>query len=201
MTQARRLTVVLALNLSMIVGLVVVGLSSNSLGVLAAGGDYIADSTAIGLGLFAIYLRDRSPGKSRATTIVAAINASFLLAVTIIVGIEAVRRLVGHSPEIHGLPVLIVSSIAALVMVIGAVILDGDDSDDDLHLRSVILDTVADAVSAGAVAIVGLLILIVRGLYWLDSAAALVIGAVIACHALRLLHDIRKELFGESGVR
>ncbi len=65
MSQRRRLTVVLALNLTMIVSLVLVGLSAHSLGVLAAGGDYVADSTAIGLGILAVTIRDRSGSTRR----------------------------------------------------------------------------------------------------------------------------------------
>ena len=58
-SQRRRLAILLALNLAMIVGLIVVGFAAHSLGVLAAGGDYVADSTAIGLGIFAVAIRDR----------------------------------------------------------------------------------------------------------------------------------------------
>lgn len=50
MTQQKRLGLVLGLNVIMITGLVLVGLVSHSLGVLAAGDDYAADSTAILLG-------------------------------------------------------------------------------------------------------------------------------------------------------
>jgi Co/Zn/Cd efflux system component len=41
--------VVLALNVVLVTGLVVVGLTAHSLGVLAAGADYIADAAAIGV--------------------------------------------------------------------------------------------------------------------------------------------------------
>ena len=43
MTQQKRLGLVLGINLVMIAGLVIVGLASHSLGVLAAGGDFAAD--------------------------------------------------------------------------------------------------------------------------------------------------------------
>lgn len=198
MSQSKRLTIVLALNLVMIVGLVIVGLSSHSLGVLAAGGDYIADSTAIGLGLLAIHLRDRGgggpDGRAYATRIVAGLNASVLLIVTVFVSVEAARRLLGHSPEIHGLSVLIVSTVATVVMIAGALVLQGDDGDDDLHMRSVVLDTIADAVSAGAVAITGAVFLWSGRWYWLDAAVALAISAIIAYYALKLLRDVSTSL-------
>ena len=70
-SQRRRLTVVLALNLAMIVGLVIVGLSAHSLGVLAAGWDYVADSAAIALGILAVTVRKRVGEHSKAPTVVA----------------------------------------------------------------------------------------------------------------------------------
>ena len=194
MKQETRLTIVLALNLSMIAGLLVVGLSSLSLGVLAAGGDYVADSAAIGLGLLAIYIRNRSKGPSRATTVVALINTLFLFVITAFVIFEAIRRIAYHTPDIQALPVLIVSVIATVVMIAGAFILGSEDDEDDLHMRSVLLDTISDAVSAGAVAITGAVILAVNGLYWLDSAVALLIGLLIGYQAIKLMRDVIKSL-------
>ncbi len=43
MSHQKRPSLLLALNLLMITGLVVVGLTAHSLGVLAAGADYVAD--------------------------------------------------------------------------------------------------------------------------------------------------------------
>ncbi len=178
----------------MIAGLVVIGLSSHSLGVLAAGGDFIADSFAILLGLLAIYISKHSRGHPKATSIVALINSLFLFAVTLFVIFESIQRLMGHAPIIEALPVLIISAISALVMIVGVFILGNDDSKEDLHMRSVVLDTVADAASATAVAITGGIILITRGYYWLDSVVALIIGLLIGYQAIKLLRDVIKEL-------
>lgn len=194
MTQSQRLSIVLTLNVLLIVGLVIVGLSAHSLGVLAAGGDSVADSLAIGLGLFAIRVRERSGGSSKATTRVAAVNATLLLLITGGVAIEGVRRLLGDSPHVNGLPVLIASTVTMVVMIGCAIIAGGDDDDDDLHMRSIVLDTIADAISAGAVAVTGALILWTGGLYWLDPTVALVIGVVIGHQAIRLLRDAVREL-------
>ena len=60
-----RLAVVLVLNLLLIAGLVVVGLRAHSLGVLAAGADYLADAAAIGVSLFAMVVT--STAESSAT--------------------------------------------------------------------------------------------------------------------------------------
>jgi Co/Zn/Cd efflux system component len=55
-------------------------------------------------------------------------------------------------------------------------------------MRSVLLDTVADAAAAAGVALGGLIILAAGGLYWLDSAIALAMSLVVAFHAQRLVY-------------
>ncbi len=194
MSQKKRLTLLLGLNLLMIVGLIVVGFAARSLGVLAAGGDYIADSAAILLGIMAVSVRDRAGGQSQATTYAALVNASALVVVTVVVIVEAVRRLSGGTPAVHGLPVLIVSAVATLVMVSGALILGRDAGSEDLHMRSVLLDTVSDALTSAAVAVTGGVIYLAHGLYWLDPAVAIVIGLVVGFGALRLLRDVARAL-------
>jgi cobalt-zinc-cadmium efflux system protein len=193
MSQRRRLTYVLVLNLAMITGLVVVGITAHSLGVLAAGGDYAADSLGIMLGLVAVYLRDQR-GTAQAPTYVALVNGFLLLAVTVFVLIQAVERLATQNPEVHGLPVLIVSAIATGVMFLGVLILGREAEHEDLHMRSVFLDTISDGLSSAVVAVVGGVIFLTHGLYWLDSVAAIAISVYIAFGAFKLLRDVARAL-------
>ncbi len=190
MSQQARLGLVLGLNLIMITGLVVVGLASHSLSVLAAGGDYVADSTAIALGILAIQISRHPHGHPKATTVVALINGIVLLVVTAFVIGGGFQRLLGHTPHIEGLPVLVVSAVATLFMAAGALILGRDAGSEDLHMRSVLLDTVSDAVSSAAVAVTGGIIYFADGLYWLDSLIAVLIGLIIGYGALKLLRDV-----------
>jgi cobalt-zinc-cadmium efflux system protein len=185
---------VLLLNVALVGALIGVGYSAHSLGVLAAGADYLADAAAIGVALWAIWLSKRPKGYSRATTYAALVNLGWLLLLSLLVIAGALDRLLTGEHEVHGLPVLVVSGIAALVMLVGAVILGGDvdDLDDDdegdaLSMRAVLLDTAADAAAAGGVAASGAVIAATGGLYWLDPTIALVIASVIAYHAWRLL--------------
>lgn len=193
-SQRRRLSILLGLNVLMIAGLVIVGFAAHSLGVLAAGGDYAADSAAILLGIIAVTIRDRVGPHSKAPTVVALINGGALLIVTILVIVEAGRRMLHGTPEIHGLPVLIASGLAALVMVAGALVVGRDAGSEDLHMRSVLLDTLADALTAAAVAVTGAIIFAVQGLYWLDSVMAIVVGLIIGIGALRLLIEVVRAL-------
>ena len=200
MTQQKRLSLVLGLNLLMIIGLVLVGLRSHSLSVLAAGGDYAADSTAILLGLIAIQISKHPHGHPKATIYVALFNSLALLAVTIFVMFGSINRLAGHAQHVHGLPVFIVSVIATVSMLIGAIILGRQAANEDLHLRSVWLDTISDAVASAAVAISGVIIWITHGFYWLDSALAILIGLVIGYLAMKLLLDVITALRTRSAL-
>lgn len=194
MTQQKRLSLVLGLNVIMIAGLVIVGLTSHSLGVLAAGGDFAADSTAILLGIIAIQIAKHPHGHPKATTYVALINALVLLTVTVFVIFEGVHRLTTYTPQIEGLPVLIISVVSTVFMAVGALILGRDAGKEDLHMRSVLLDTVSDGVAAAAVAVSGGIIYFTGKFYWLDSALAILIGLAIGFAALKLLRDVVKTL-------
>jgi cobalt-zinc-cadmium efflux system protein len=199
MSRVQRLSVVLALNLVLVAGLAAVGVSAHSLGVLAEGGDYLLDAAGAGLALLAIrhaarQARRGQPGAAANTTRIAAlINSGWLLVLELVVVAAAVDRLATRTPEVHGLPVLVASGIAALAMTGGAFVLGRDDDEGggrDLSVAAVLLDTVADAAAAAGVAVAGAIILAVRGWYWLDPAVALVIAVLVAYQALRLIRTI-----------
>jgi cobalt-zinc-cadmium efflux system protein len=195
-SRTRRLTIVLALNLSLVTALVIVGLAAHSLAVLAAGVDYLADAAAIGVSLFAIRLASRPPSRARpdgypnATNIAAVVNAGWLLVLNIAITVAAIQRLAAGTRRVEGLPVLIVSGIAASVMLAGTLVLRGDpaqdDGGEDLNVKAVLLDTAADAAAAGGVAASGAIILGTGGWYWLDPATALTIALIIAYQAQKL---------------
>ncbi len=198
MTQDARLSLVLAINLAMVAALVAVGLLAHSLGVLASAADYVGDAAGVALSLVALKLSRRAHGHPRATSFAALVNASLLLLVTFVVAAEGIDRLVSGSPEIHGLPVLIVSVVAVGAMALCAGIL-GSIEAADFHMRSVMLDTLADAAAAAGVAVSGAIILITQGLYWLDATVALLIALVVGYHALKLIVEVLQDLRKESG--
>ena len=124
------------LNLLLVAALVIVGVAAHSLGVLAAGVDYLADAAAIGVSLLAIRLA-RQPLHQDAqrwagpTHIAALVNAGWLLVLNVGVVVVAIRRLLAGTAEVHGLPVLVVSASAALVMLAAALIIGRDLGDDE----------------------------------------------------------------------
>jgi cobalt-zinc-cadmium efflux system protein len=131
--------------------------------------------------------------------VAALVNCGWLLALEILIIGAAAERLLTRTPQVHGLPVLIVSGVAALTMTAGALVLqadpdDGDADGRDLSVAAVLLDTVADAAAAAGVAATGGIILATGGWYWLDPAVALIIAAVIGYHALALLRKVLARL-------
>jgi cobalt-zinc-cadmium efflux system protein len=183
-SRTQRLSVVLALNLALVAALVAVGVGAHSLGVLAEGGDYLLDAAGAAVALLA------------ATRIAALVNCGWLLVLEVLVAAAAVDRLATRTPEVHGLPVLVVSGIAALAMTAGALVLRGDDDDGterDLSVAAVLLDTVADAAAAAGVAVAGAIIWTVGGWYWLDPAVALAIAVLVGYQAVRLIRTVLKS--------
>lgn len=196
MSRPQRLALALLLNLSLVGALVVVGETAHSLGVIAAGGDYLADAAGISVAILAYRLAPRYP---RMHSIAALLNGGWLLILCVVIAVTAVSRLTSGTPAVHGLPVVIVSSIAMSVMLIAVLILkidsDGDsDVYEKLSSRAVILDSLADAAAAAGVAVAGGIILATHGLFWLDPSVALVIAVVVGFHAIRLLCDVSGAL-------
>lgn len=211
LSRVATLWVVLLANLALVGVLIAVGASAHSLGVWAEGADYLADAAAIGVSLFAIRLSSRPPsphrpnGFPKATRHAAGVNAGWLLVLSGLVAAGAIDRISTGLRQVHGLPVLIVSGVAALVMVGGALLLGGDvgvdDEDhDDLNIHAVLLDTAADAAAAAGVAVTGAVIYATGANYWLDPAVALLIAVVVGYHAVRLLVRIRASL-GQQEAR
>jgi cation diffusion facilitator family transporter len=197
MSRTQRLLVVLALNLALVAGLAAVGVSAHSLAVLAEGGDYLLDAAGVGVALFAIRLARHGPGgQPDPTAIAALVNGGWLLVLELLVAGAAPDRLINRTPQVDGLPVLIVSGVAALVMAAGAFILrkdqdgEGEAKDQDLFVAAVLLDTIADAAAAAGVAAAGGIILATGGWYWLDPAVALSIAVIVAYHALALIRKV-----------
>lgn len=206
MSRSQRLAVVFALNFGLVVALVAIGVSAHSLAVLAEGGDYLLDAAGAALALLAIRLAARSPGRPgrpAVTDLAALVNCGWLFLLEVLVAAAAADRLVTRTPAVHGLPVLVVSGVAALAMTAGVLVLradaddagagaaaDGNGGGRDLSVAAVMLDTVADAAAAAGVAATGGIILATGSWYWLDPAVALVIAVIIGYHALALLRKV-----------
>jgi cobalt-zinc-cadmium efflux system protein len=180
----------MALNVVIVVAQVVFGFLAHSIGLIADAGHNLTDVGALGLSLLAVRLVRRSPndrksyGYHRSSVLAAQANAAAIIVVTVVLGIEAVRRL-SDPPAVHGVTVVVVAAVALLGNGIATVVLLGDAH--DLNMRSAALHLVGDAIASAGVVVAGVVMAATHGTYWLDPAISLAIGLLLAVQAVRLL--------------
>ena len=186
MDRTRRLAISLTLNLGLVVAQVAFGIVAHSTGLLADAGHNLTDVGALALSLVAVRLalRPASPARSfgnhRATILAALANAVLIAAVTVLIVVAAVHRLLHPGHVDAGIVVavaaagLVVNGIAALVLA---------ERGGDLNMRSALLHMVGDALASAAVLVAGLLLLVVPSATWLDPVSSLVVAALIVSQA------------------
>ncbi len=189
----RLLLVVLVLNLAIVVAQAVVGILAHSVGLVADAGHSLTDVAAVAVSLYAVRLARRpatvrhSYGFHRSTVLAAQANAAGLLAVTALIGYFGVRGIL-DPPDVEGGWVLAAAVVSAVVNGAAAWML-GHGHRHDLNLRSAALHMTGDAATSASVALTAVVILVTGGFQWLDPAVSLVIAALIAYQALRLVGE------------
>ncbi|MGK5113842.1 MULTISPECIES: cation diffusion facilitator family transporter [unclassified Geodermatophilus] len=188
----RRLAVVLALTVAVMVAEVVGAVVSGSLALLADAGHMATDALGIGLALGAVTLAQR-PARGRRTfgwqrlEILAAVaNGLLLLGVAGYVLVEAVRRF-GDPPEIGSGVMLAVAGVG-LVVNLGGLALLHRGRGDSLNVRGAYLEVLADALGSVAV-IVAAVVIATTGWTPADTVASLAIGVLVLPRAWSLLRD------------
>lgn len=188
----RRLAWSLLLVLGYLVAEVVGGWLANSLALLADAGHMLSDAAALALSLFAIWIARRPAdprrtyGYHRAEILAAMANGATLIAISIVIFIEAAKR-IGSPPEVQGL-VLTVIAIGGLgVNVAGLWILSGGRS-ESLNVRGAWLHMLTDALGSMAAILAGLGVW-AFGWNWVDPVASIAIGILVIHSAWALLRD------------
>jgi cobalt-zinc-cadmium efflux system protein len=190
MGRSQRLRIALGLNAVLVVAQVVAGIFAHSIGLLADAGHNLTDVAAVTLAIFAVHLvgrpgdERRSFGYHRSTILAAQANAAGLLVVMVIIVYEATRRLV-HPESIHAGPVIVVATIATMINLLSARILD--DHSHDLNMRAAFLHMTSDALASAGVAAAAIIIATTGGNDWLDPVVSLAIALVIGLRAVQLL--------------
>ncbi len=188
----RALVVVLALVSVFLVAEVVGGLLTGSLALLADAGHMASDAASLGLALFAFWLSskpstpERSFGYKRAEILAALANGVTLVAVSIWIFIEAIRRF-QEPPEILGGWMMAVAVLGLLVNVVGAIILmrSGGES---LNMQGALRHMIADLLgSIGA--IVASLVILTTGWVYADPIISVLIGVLVLASSWKLLRE------------
>lgn len=195
MSRTARLGIALGLNLALAAVQVVYGLAAHSLGLLSDAGHNLTDLAAVSISLVAVRYARRAPtearsyGYHRGTILAAVANVAVILAVTVVIVAEAIRRL-AHPSHVHG-GVVVAVALAGFVVnaAAGAALhepIGPGHHGHDLNMRSAFLHMGADALASLGVAAAGLVILLTGRFERLDAAVSIGIAALIAFEAYRL---------------
>jgi cobalt-zinc-cadmium efflux system protein len=188
----RRLTVVLAITVTVLVVEIVGAVVSGSLALLADAGHGLTDAAGLTLALLATVMSQlpatsrRTWGYRRTEVLGAAGQAAVLLAVGVYVLVEGVRRLL-EPPEVTATPMLVFSAVGLAGNLVGIAVLASSRT-HNLNMRAAFLEVVNDALGSLAVLVAAGLIAW-QGWLRADAVASLLIGALILPRTWMLLRE------------
>jgi len=195
----RRLILSMVLTSLILVAELVGGILSNSLALLSDAAHVFMDVFALGTSFFALKISARPSddlhtfGYHRVEVFAALINGLSLLAISIGIFIEAVKRL--QAPlQVHSTEMLIIAIIGLVVNLIVAFVLGNHDQQNeqprrkDLNVQSAFVHVLGDAISSIGVIIAAILITITHA-QWLDPLVSFLIGGILIFSAYRILRS------------
>lgn len=189
----RRLVAVLLITAAVFVAEVVGGLLSGSLALLADAGHMLTDSAGLLIALIASVLAARPAtsartfGLQRAEVLAALVNGVLLVAIAVLVLVEAVRRWSDPSEVSSGL-MLLVALVGIVANVVGLLVLRGG-KDESLNLRGAYLEVLGDLLGSIAVVVAAV---VIRATGWTqaDPLASVLIVCLILPRAWSLIRDV-----------
>jgi cobalt-zinc-cadmium efflux system protein len=202
-TDRRLLSAALGLILGFMVVEVVVGLVAGSLALVTDAGHMLTDAAALGLAIIAIRLA-ASPargaytyGLKRVEILSAQLNGLTLAVLVVVFVYEGVRRLL-DPPHVTG-GLVAVTAAAGIVVNLGATWLIGRADRRSLNVDGAFQHVVTDLVAFVATLVAGLVVAL-TGWNRADAIAALLVAALMAWAAYRLLRDSGR-IFLEASPR
>ncbi|MFL5827785.1 MAG: cation diffusion facilitator family transporter [Thermoleophilaceae bacterium] len=186
------MVVALAINVALLAIGVAGWLAFDSVALLADAGHVLSDVAAIALGVFAATVAARPPTAKRTfgyhrTEILAALaNGVLLVAVAVVVFVEAIGRLNG-SPDVGAGGVLVVGLIGLAGNVAATAALAGGER-EDINLEGVLRHSAADALGSLGVIVAGAVVL-ATGWEQADAIAGMLIGLLVLLGSWRLISE------------
>ena len=170
------------------------GFATNSLALLSDAGHMLSDAAALGLSLFAFKFGERKGnlqktfGYRRIEILTATINALALVAIAVLIVIEAARRF-QNPPEVATAGMLAISTLGLAVNIVVALyMLRGGDMRENVNMRGAYLHVLGDALgSVGAIA--AAVLMMCFGWGWADAAASVLVAALIVKSGWGVLKD------------
>jgi cobalt-zinc-cadmium efflux system protein len=197
----RYLLLALSLITAFLIVEVLAAIFGGSLALLADGGHMLTDVAALGMSAWAVRLARRPSegrwtfGLKRAEILSAAVNGVTLIAIALLIAVEAVQRLI--TPQhVDGGVVLTVALVGAVVNVVVACVLSKANR-TSLNIRGAYLHILTDLYAFVGTAIAGLIIMLTK---WdrADPIASLFVVSLMVWTAWGLLRDAGKILLQAS---
>jgi cobalt-zinc-cadmium efflux system protein len=188
----RRLTLVLSLVVLYMVAEVIGGLASNSLALLADAGHMLTDAAALGLSLFAIWAAQRPAtpkrtyGYHRMEILAALANGAVLIAVAVLIFVEAYRRW-SSPPHVKG-GLMLAVACGGLLVNLAALFILRRGREESLNVRGAWLHVLTDTLGSIQAIAAGVLIS-GFGWTWADPLASVLIGILVVVSSWGLLRE------------
>ncbi len=168
------------------------GLLSNSLALLSDAGHVLADGVALLLSWYGVRQAERQPshkmtfGYHRVGVVIAIVNAVSIVAIAGVIIFEAYQRFQSQ-PEINSGLMLLVALVGLAANVFVAIWLHADRN-ENINVRSAFWHAAGDALASVGV-IVGAVVIMFSGLYWVDAAVSLLISLIILTSAWAIFRE------------
>lgn len=186
-----RLIFSLVLNLLITLLQIAGGIIANSLGLLSDAAHNLSDVVALGLSLWAVRLgrRPANPRRTfaykRAEILVAMFNSAVLVAISVYIIVEAIRRLLDPQP-VEGLWVIAFAGAGLAINALSAFLIRAHQ--DDLNLRSAFLHLVGDAATSFGVMLSGLVVYL-WGWNYADAIVSILVSLWIGREAFAIVRS------------
>ena len=193
----RALGLTLVLTSAFVVAEVIGGLLTGSLALLADAGHMLSDSVSLGLALFAVWLAQRPAtpqrtfGLKRAEILAALANGVTLVAISIWIFVEAIRRLEDPGEVLGGW--MLVVAIVGLFVNAAAIAVLHRGGDSSLNVKAATRHVIADFLGSIGV-IVAALIIVITGWEYADPIVSLLIAVLILASSWTILRDTTQIL-------
>lgn len=187
-----RLSLSLVLTLAFVVVEAVAGIFANSLALLTDAAHNLTDVIALGLTWFAVRITaqpanaQKTYGYHRAGILVALLNSTTLVLISLGIFYEAYRRFI-TPPEVQSNILIGVGLIAVVINLVTALLVQRG-SQSDLNLRSAFVHLMGDVLATIGAVIAGVIIYFTNA-NWLDPLVSVLIGFLILYNAWGILRD------------
>jgi cobalt-zinc-cadmium efflux system protein len=179
----RALGIALGLIVSFMIAEVVAGVLAHSLALLADAAHMLTDAAAIGAGIVAARLAMRPAsgswtfGLKRAEVLSAQGNGISLLVAGVLIGVEAIRRLV-HPEHVQGVALIVVAACGVVVNLVATRVVSGG-SKHSINVEGAYRHLLTDMAAFAGTFIAGVLIVTVHARRADAVAALLVVGLML----------------------